>query len=124
MQLTHEYLSNVAKWLKVDVDDLNIEIKDEPITKFNSQIDAMLVARKAKPISHREKLQLVSDNERTNKILNLLQQGAQKFPVFVEKNDPYNFILEGRHRLIAFYLNHEKIIPVAYVSKKIEQEYK
>ena len=45
--------------------------------------------------------------------------------IYVEKNDKHLFAMEGRHRMVAFWLNKMKEIPVAYVSKKnISEDYK
>jgi hypothetical protein len=56
------------------------------------------------------------DEERTNRILKLLKRGAQPLPIYVEAGDPDFFVMEGRHRMVAFWLAEMKTIPVAYVS--------
>ena len=55
------------------------------------------------------------DKKRTDKIVKLLKQGQRRLPIFIEKDDPYNFVLEGRHRMVANYLLGYEKIPVVYV---------
>ena len=55
------------------------------------------------------------DKERTDKIVKLLKYGQRRLPIFIEKDDPYNFVLEGRHRMVANYLLGYEKIPVVYV---------
>jgi len=43
-------------------------------------------------------------------------------PMYVEQGDPDLFVMEGRHRMVAFWLAGMKIVPVAYASKKITED--
>ena len=60
------------------------------------------------------------DERRMNKILKMLKNGEKPMPIYVEKDDPHNFIMEGRHRIVAFYLMGFKDVEVARCSLKIE----
>lgn len=56
------------------------------------------------------------DAARTQKISKLLNQGSPTYPVFIADADPDNFIMEGRHRIVAFWKAQMPRIPVFYVS--------
>jgi hypothetical protein len=102
-------INNVAEWLNTTSNNLIIEIKQEPISKFLTQILEMFDTYKEFP----------NDAKRTNKIVKNIKQFGKLYPIYVEKNDQHLFVMEGRHRMVAFWLLKLDIIPVAYVSKKI-----
>lgn len=54
----------------------------------------------------------------------MLKNGEKPIPIYVEKDDPHNFIMEGRHRIVAFYLMGFKDVEVARCSLKIENKNK
>lgn len=101
-------LKDVSEWLDTSVDNIKVELKKEPISKFEKQIKEMYSTYDEFP----------KDEKRTNKILNQLKEGEKALPIYVEKNDKNLFVMEGRHRMVAFWLHEMKEIPVAYVSKK------
>jgi len=101
-------IKSVSEWLGTTVDNIAITTKQEPIEKFVKQIKEMYGTFDEFP----------KDAKRTNKIVNLIKKGAPALPVYVEKNDPHLFVMEGRHRMVAFWLLGMKTIPVSYVSKK------
>ena len=106
--MINQDLEDVADWMNCSVDELNINIKQEPISKFMRQIKEMYSTYDEFP----------QDAERTGIISSLIKQGEDPFPIYVEANDPYNFVMEGRHRMVAFWQLGMESIPVAYVSKK------
>ena len=108
---TREDLASVAQWLRAEPDQIEVHIKQEPIDKFLGQIKEMYGTFGEFP----------KDERRTNKILRLLKQGATPMPMYVEQDDPDLFVMEGRHRMVAFYLSGMKTVPVAYVSKKLDE---
>ena len=113
--ITQQDLKDVSEWLGTSADNVKIELKKEPISKFEKQIKEMYGTYDEFP----------KDAKRTNKILNQLKRGEEVLPIYVEKNDKHLFVMEGRHRMVAFWLNKMKEIPVAYVSKKnISEDYK
>jgi len=65
-------------------------------------------------------LEFPEDAERTNKIVELIQNNEPVLPIYVEKDVPDNFIMEGRHCIVAFMLLGMTEIPVARVSLKNE----
>ena len=108
---TREDLASVAQWLRAEPDQIEVHIKQEPIDKFLGQIKEM----------HGTFGEFPKDERRTNKILRLLKQGATPMPMYVEQDDPDLFVMEGRHRMVAFWLASAKTVPVAYVSKKLDE---
>ena len=98
-------LVSVAEWLNSSPDQIEVHIRQEPIEKFLPQIKEMQGTYDEFP----------GDARRTNRILKLLKQGATAMPIYVEQGD-HDIVMEGRHRMVAFYLNEMKTIPVAYVS--------
>ena len=108
---TREDLASVAQWLRAEPDQIEVHIKQEPIDKFLGQIKEMYGTFGEFP----------KDERRTNKILRLLKQGATPMPMYVEQGDPDLFVMEGRHRMVAFWLAGAKTVPVAYVSKKLDE---
>ena len=105
---TQQDLKDVSEWMRTTPDKLKIVTKQEPIEKFIKQIREMYGTYDEFP----------EDEERTNRILKLLKRGAQPMPIYVEANDPDLFVMEGRHRMVAFWLAGMKTIPVAYASVK------
>lgn len=113
--ITQQDLKEVGEWLGTSADNVKVELKREPISKFEKQIKEM----------HGTYDEFPKDARRTNKILNQLKRGEEVLPIYVEKNDKHLFVMEGRHRMVAFWLNKMKEIPVAYVSKKnISEDYR
>jgi hypothetical protein len=104
-------LDDVADWMNTTPDKLSIQVKQEPIEKFIKQIREMYGTYDEFP----------KDEKRTNRILKLLKSGANPMPMYVAANDPDLFVMEGRHRMVAFWLMGMKTIPVAYVSIKGQQ---
>ncbi len=108
---TREDLASVAQWLSAAPDQIEVHIKQEPIDKFLGQIKEM----------HGTFSEFPKDERRTNKILRLLKQGATPMPMYVEQGDKDLFVMEGRHRMVAFWLAGMTTVPVAYVSKKLDE---
>lgn len=98
----------ISRWMKSDINNLNFDLTHEPIYKFIEQINQM----------HNTYPDFPKEKARTDKIVKLLKNGAPALPIYVEKNDPQRFIMEGRHRIVAFYLLGMTKIPVSYVSLK------
>lgn len=105
-------LVDVAEWLNTTPDNVKIEVKQEPISKFVNQIKEMYSTFDEFPV----------DKARTDKIVTAIKSGEKPLPVYVEINDPNLFVMEGRHRMVAFYLLGMKQIPVAYASKIFTEE--
>ncbi len=103
---TQQDLKDVADWMNTTSDKLDVVVKQEPIEKFIKQIREMYGTYDEFP----------KDEKRTNRILKLLKRGAKPLPIYVEANDPDLFVMEGRHRMVAFWLAGMTTIPVGYVS--------
>ena len=106
-------LVSVAEWLNAKPDQIEVNIKQEPIDKFLEQIKEM----------HGTYDEFPKDARRTVKIVKLLKQGATPLPIYVEQGDHSLFVMEGRHRMVAFWQLGMKMIPVAYVSKILSESY-
>jgi hypothetical protein len=103
--VTKQDLKDVSEWMRTTPDKLSVSIKQEPIEKFIKQIREMYGTYNEFP----------EEEKRTNRILKLLKRGNDPLPIYVEANDPALFVMEGRHRIVAFWLAGMKTIPVAYV---------
>jgi hypothetical protein len=103
-----EDLKNVSEWLDKDIENINFEFEWEDINKFKKQIEEM------ENVMEYE----LEDLEKVENILSLLQKEEIPYAIFVNKSD--NFILEGRHRIVAFHLFGMKLVPIYYVSIGIE----
>ena len=101
-------LNDVSQWLNTSVENLEVHIIYESISKYEKQIKEMYSTYDEFP----------QDAKRTEKIRNLLKNGEEMLPIYVETNDENFFVMEGRHRMVAFWLNGLKEIPVAYVNIK------
>jgi len=113
-QLREEYnhmdsdLKDVASWMNTTVDNLHIEVEMVPIEHFEKRIKEMYNTYDSYP----------DDAHRTNKIIDNIKSGSKPLPVYVDISDPYMDVMEGRHRMVAFWLLGMKEIPVAYVFNK------
>lgn len=99
-------LNEVRGWFhNAHITDLEFYLSKEPMSKFIKQAEEMESTFDEFP----------QDAKRTKKIVKLLKQGNEPLPIFIEYNDPHNFIMEGRHRVVAFMLMDYDYIPVVYV---------
>ena len=104
-----EDMQSILEWYSLSYknrNDLLFEINKKPILEFKNQINEMISSLKKFP----------NDLKKIKKIYKILEFGGKSHPIFVDKND--NFILEGRHRIVAQYLLKLKIINIIYVSTK------
>lgn len=106
MNPTKEDLKNVSEWFSTGVENvLVVETKNEPIKLFINDIIDCLNSYDEFP----------EDEERTQKIIKDIRSTGEIYPVYVEEKDANHFIMEGRHRMVAFYLLGYTEIPVSYV---------
>lgn len=105
-----EDLIDVSEWLDADVEDLVLDVRWEPIEKFLEEIKSM----------HATYEEFPEDAERTKRILRHLKNGADPLPMYVARDDEHNFVMEGRHRMVAFFLHGMKKVPVCYVSVAVD----
>lgn len=99
----------VSSWLRAEDSDIAYKIAYEPITKFTKDKERL------KSLSKFPK-----DLKRVKAIAGQLRKTGKLLPVFIEEDDPDMFIIEGRHRILAFWLTGQREIPVVYVNKKEE----
>lgn len=109
---TEQDIKDVAEWLNTTPDNIKVEVVTEPISKFEKNIRDMLGTYDEFP----------KDAMRTRKIVKAIKNGGAVLPIYVEKDDPHLFVMEGRHRMVAFLLLDMKTVPVAYVSKLQENK--
>lgn len=106
MNPTEEDLKNVSEWFSTGVENiLIVERKNEPISLFIQDILGCLNSYDEFP----------EDEKRMEKIIKEIRKTGEIYPVYVEENDSNNFIMEGRHRMVAFHLLGYKEIPVCYI---------
>lgn len=108
----NEDIKNIELWLNTKSKNIVLEKKEESIYIFQKQIEEMIASYK----------KLSKEKKRTEKIIKLLKNGEKPYYVYVEKNDETKFILEGRHRIVAFWLLGYKNINVYYVEKKYDEK--
>jgi hypothetical protein len=129
IDMTREMLSFRYPGIEPDLDDvgkwpwlngsLSYKFTTEPMSKF-SEIASDLLACQVKPtgfVLAREEQWRKKDVARTNKIIKTLRAGSPQWPIFL---DDENSILEGRHRLVAFFALNLTEVPVVYVCKQNE----
>src|SRR5438270_1908976 len=85
-------VEDVAKWLDKTPDTIVFAFAEVPLSVFQKQIDEMEDYNRQNPKG--------PDEKRTAKIVRLLKARKKPLPIFVDKTD--GFVLEGRHRLVAF----------------------
>lgn len=86
-------LESIALWLNVEsVGHINVNIKKISINFFDNQINEMEQSYKEFPL----------EKKRTQKIFDKLNNGEMPQPIYIGKDDPHNYIMEGRHRIVAF----------------------
>lgn len=103
-------LKDVSEWLRCKPQELQLRLTRLPSEKFYQMVQEMLGTYEEFP----------EDEARTRKILKAIQSGEPVLPVFVEDGDPTHFIMEGRHRIVAFIQSGIAEIPVAFASKRPE----
>jgi hypothetical protein len=103
-------LRDVASWMDTTVDNLHIEVDLVPIEHFEKQIKEMYNTYEEYP----------NDAERTKRIIDQIKSGAKPLPIYIDISNPTGLVMEGRHRMVAFWLLGMKEIPVAYVYNKIK----
>ena len=96
-------LISVGEWFNTTPDKLSYNLSIENISKYETTIKEMLSTYDEFP----------KDAARTKKIIKILQNGGKPLPIFV---DDHNFVMEGRHRIVAFHLLNIKMIPVIHVN--------
>lgn len=107
-------LKDVAEWLDTTVDNVKIEYKEEPMSLYEKDAKEMYASYDEFP----------EDKKRTDRILKLLKKGEKPLPMYVAQGDTHNFVMEGRHRMVAFYLLGYKEVLVARVSQKEQKKLK
>lgn len=99
-------LEGVSQWLDKKVEQLTFEYAEVPLERVKTQIFEMQDSYNEFP----------EDELRTDDIHKLINKGQPSFPVFIKKDDPSMFIMEGRHRVVAFMRAGYQKIPCFLVS--------
>ena len=103
-------LKNVSEWLRCKPQDLRLRLTNLPAERFYQMAQDMLGTYEEFP----------QDEARTRKILRAIQSGEPVLPVFIEEGDEHHFIMEGRHRIVAFIQSGIAEISVAFVGQDHE----
>ena len=98
-------VKDVGEWLNKPIDKIKYYYKEEPITMFRDTIEEMESTYD----------EFVDERDRTEHIVDLLESGNKPMAIFIELNDKDNFIMEGRHRIVAFSWFGLDKVPVVYV---------
>jgi hypothetical protein len=108
-ELQKKDLLSVVGWLSADSpEDLVIEQPSQvPIDIFSKQINEMESTYD----------EFTEDKDRTEAIYDKIKNGEKPQPVYVEKDDVDLFVMEGRHRMVAFKWLGMSEVPLCYVSK-------
>jgi hypothetical protein len=102
---------DVCEWMGVkSTKDLRVSIKWLSIDLFIQQINEMENTYDEYP----------KDKKRTQKIYQEILNTKILEPIYIDEKDPQLFIMEGRHRMVAFKWLDIKQIPVAEVSIKLK----
>jgi len=96
---------DVGEWLNKPIEKIKYYYKEEPISMFNNTIEEMESTYD----------EFTDERDRTEHIVDLLEKGNKPMVIFIELNDKDNFIMEGRHRIVAFSWFGLDKVPVVYV---------
>lgn len=99
-------LDDVAKWMECGIEVLSLRLAPEPMAGFTELAARLLDSHRTFP----------DDARRSRKILRLLREGERQLPVLVDDKD--GFLLEGRHRIVAFHMAGMDTVPVVRVRRK------
>ncbi len=93
LELHQKDLQEVCGWIAAKtVEDIDTRLVKMPIERLMKQIKEMESTYDEFP----------DDKARTDKIYNALKRGESVQPVYIEEGDDFLFVLEGRHRMVAF----------------------
>lgn len=98
-------VKDVGEWLNKPIDEIKYYYKEEPITMFKDTIDEM----------ESTYYEFIDERDRTEHIVDLLKSENPPMAIFIQLNDRDNFIMEGRHRIVAFSWFGLDRVPVIYV---------
>ena len=98
-------VKDVGEWLNKPIEEIKYYYKEEPITMFRDTIEEMESTYD----------EFIDERDRTEHIVDLLENGNPPMAIFIELNDKDNFIMEGRHRIVAFSWFGLDKVPVVYV---------
>jgi len=98
-------LADVAKWMECGMEELSLRVSAEPMAGFADLAAYLLDSQRTFP----------NDARRTRKILRLLREGERQLPVFVDDRD--GFLMEGRHRVVAFHMAGLEMLTVVRVRR-------
>ena len=98
-------IEQVSQWLKSK--NLNFRFDKLAVKTIKKQIEEMY-------FSYEE---FSEDEERTDKIVEEIENSGKLYPIFIEENDSNYFVMEGRHRMVAMWKMGYRKLPVMFVSE-------
>lgn len=109
-ELFEKDLRSIALWLNVEsIEHIDVKFSKMSLSMFEKQITEMEKTYEDFP----------KEKARTERIYNKLKKGEAPLPIFIQNGDDHNFIMEGRHRIVAFkWLGLEEVV-VAKVQEKV-----
>lgn len=96
-------IENVSQWLGCSVSNLSFTLDIEPMANRAAFATDLLSTYPCFP----------RDERRTNAVRKALKCGSTAWPIFVDAVD--GFLMEGRHRIVAFYLEGRQTVNVVRV---------
>lgn len=108
-RLHYDDLIHVAQWFgDSDTQQIITRFAIVPITTFDAQITQMQATYTTFP----------ADKKRTQAIVRRLRAGEPMQPIYIEEDDPSFFVMEGRHRLVAFYWQGIPTVTVCFCKRR------
>lgn len=98
-------LQAVGQWMGCAPEALELSVSWEPIAQFIDEVEAMVESYPRLP----------KEAARTRRIERLLSKGELPRPVYVERGEV--FVMEGRHRIVAFARAGMLEVPVCRVAR-------
>jgi hypothetical protein len=100
-------IKSVAEWVDATEDEVRFNYDAIfPLKNIEKDILEMIDSYEEFPIDYR----------RTKRIIKEIQKTGWVEPLYIKKDDPNFFVMEGRHRMVAFYMLGMRQVPVLYVS--------
>ncbi len=99
-------IHSISEWMEFPLENLVFTKHNIKIECFEKQILEMIDSYEEFP----------EDKKRTYRIIELIKNGNKKWPIFIKNNDPSLFIMEGKHRIVAFYKLGIEKVPIIWVN--------
>jgi len=89
-------------------DNVTVNIVQEPMSEYESQAKNQWAEFKRR----------THEKRKVESMIRSIQGGNFSLPIYVGSEDQQHQVVEGRHRLCAYWLSKSRTLPVAYVREK------